>query len=138
MTQEMIAQNEICHRLDDRNRPRQNAGIMTAATFQFGVYLLLRNRRLRGHNGRSRLKGDPEENWLPIGNPALYPPRAVRLGANSILIHIKMIIVFRSREHRPRESGSDLKSLQSGHPSLKNIFQENECTDYSIAENYIN
>ena len=66
MTKKVVAEDQIGHGFDDRNRSWKDAGVMTATSLQFGIFTIFGNRGLGRHDGSGGLKSDAEENWLAI------------------------------------------------------------------------
>ena len=107
----MIRQHEHRHGLDDRDCSRQDAGIMAAAAFEFGIFTRRGHRFLLAHDRRGGLEGDAENDIFTIGNPTLDTAGAVGGGADLAIDDAESVVVIAAGEQRPREARADLETL---------------------------
>ncbi len=96
--QGVVAEHKGSHGFDDWHGSWQHAGIVTAAAFQFGVFVIATYGLLFGHDSRRRLKGCAEANVFSIGNTTLDTAGAVAASSYRFTFHIKRIIMLSSGE----------------------------------------
>ena len=94
----MVYEDERGHGLDDGHRAGHNAGIMAAASGQFRFLAVNIDGFLRAQNGGGRFKGDVEENFLAVCDPALNSTRAIAGRSNMAVTHFERIVVFGTLE----------------------------------------
>ena len=110
----MVHQHERRHRLDDDDRPRQHARIVTAARRQFRFRPVHIHGLLRLENRGGRLEGDAEDNLLAVADAALHAAGIIGGGANLASLGHEGVVVLRPLEQRAGETAADLEALGRG------------------------
>src|SRR4249919_2423257 len=113
MEKPMIAQHQRDHGLDDRNRPRKHARIVSAARLELGRLALAIDGRLLLLDGRDRLESDADDDGHPVRDAALDSPRVVRARAHRAVDCHEWIVVLGTTEPRSREPRPDLDAARS-------------------------
>src|SRR5678815_1893838 len=97
LAEQVIAQDQAHHRLDDRHRARQDAGIVASLRLEHRLLALLGDGRLLAQDGRGRLEGDPQRDRLAVRDAALDAARAVGPGPDATaLVCVEEIVVARA------------------------------------------
>jgi len=71
LAEQMVADDEIHHRLDHRNRARQDAGVVTTTSSQLGWFALRGDGLLDLRNGGGGLEGEAKEDVFAVADTPL-------------------------------------------------------------------
>ena len=111
----MVGEDEEGHGFDHGNGSGENAGVVTAASFEGGVLVRVGgDRELFVHDGGDRFEGDAEGDGFAIGDPALDAAGAVAGGADAAFLHAEGVVVFASGEKCSGEAAADFEALGGG------------------------
>ena len=111
LPESMVREHERHHRLDDGNRPRKDARVVTAPALQRGRIAFHVHGLLLLHDRGCRLESDADHNVLPVGYAALDTPGVVGARSDAPIVVVERVIVLRSGQVRSGKPGADLERL---------------------------
>ena len=104
LSEAVVGEHERHHRLDDRHRARQHAGVVAAARLDRGVVPVLVDGLLLAQDRRRRLERDADDDVLAVRDAALDAARAVGARADAAVAVVERIVVLAAGQVACRRS----------------------------------
>ena len=111
MAEEVVAEDEVGHGFYDGDGTGEDAGVVTATAFEFGVFFVFGDGGLGRHDGGGGLEGDAEEDGFAIGDTALNSAGVVGFGADFVAFHVEVVVVLGAFEGGAGESRADFETF---------------------------
>src|SRR6266542_3194457 len=110
----VVGKDESGHGFDHGDGAGQDARVVTAAAGDGGVLVMDAHGVLLAHDRRGRLEGHAEVDRLAVGDAALDAARAIGSRADTLAVHVELVVVLGSAQVGAGEAGADLEALAGG------------------------
>ena len=114
LAEKVVAEDESGHGFHDGDGAREDAGVVAAAAFEFGILMVGADRGLGGHDRGGGFEGHAEDDGFTVADASLDAAGAVRVSADLVAFHVEVIVVFHAGEAGAFEAASDLESFCGG------------------------